>query len=108
MEVNNINIIFEKFIQITLIDLYYIKLRKFLKTCFLIKRINSCHISNLLIIIIVFIASINLKFQTFTFINNKKIHDQIAISYLDYQKTINFIIYNHYWPRLKKIIKYYI
>ena len=50
MEVNHTNIISEKVIQVNLLDLYCIKIRKILKTGSLsTKEINPCHISNLLI-----------------------------------------------------------
>lgn len=35
-------------------------------------------------------------------------HDQITIGYPDDQKTINLIVWNYYWPGLKKMVRYYI
>ena len=85
-------------IQANHVDFYYIKLHKAIKTSLLIESIIIHHFSDLSIDTNDYIC----QFNRLWVLNNlqviliRDVHDQIAIRYLDYQKTISFITYNYY------------
>ena len=88
----------------------YTKLRKSIRTSFFIKSINICHLSDL------FVDTENCicRFDRLWVPDNlqltviRNVYDQIATGHPGYQKTINFIAQNYYWPGLKKMVWRYI
>lgn len=93
-----------------MIDFYYSKLRKLRKTSFSIKDINTCYLLHLFVNTKNFIY----QFDCFRALNNlqliviSNVYNYIAIEHLYYQKIINLIVQNYYWPKLKKIVQRYI
>ena len=88
----------EKVIQVNLSDSYYIKLCKTISSYSPIENINICHFSDLFIDIKGYIRQFN-RFWVLDYLQLiiiREIHDQIAIGYLGYQKTMSFIIQNYY------------
>lgn len=95
-------------IQKNLIDFYFIKLYKAIRTSSLIEGITTYYLSGWSIDINNYIY----QFTHFRVLDNlkfliiKDMYDQIAISHLSYQKILSLIIWNYYWQRLKKMVKY--
>ena len=93
-------------IQANLVDFYGTKLCKTIKTSFSIEGINTRYLSNLLIDTKDCIC----QFNRFWVPDNlqltviRDVHDQIATRHPSYQKTINLVTRNDYWPGLKKIV----
>lgn len=83
----------EKVIKANLVEFYYIKLCKTIRTSFFVEDINSCHFSDLLVDIKNDIRQFNclqiLDNLSLTMIRD--MHNQIAKEDLDYQKIISFI-----------------
>ncbi len=96
----------EKVIQTNLVDPYYTKLRKSIRTRSSIEGINTRHLSDL------FVDTKNCirRFDRLWVPDNlqltviRDVHDQMATEHPGYQKTISLIARNYYWPGLKKMV----
>ena len=97
-------------IQANLVDLYFTKLRKTIRTSSSIEGINNRHLSDLFIHTKDCIRLFNRLWvlDNLQLMVIRDVHDQIAIGHPGYQKTISFISRNYYWAGLKKMVQRYI
>ena len=96
----------ERMIQANLVDPYYTKLRKTIRTSSSIEGINTRHLSDLFIDTKDCIRQFNRLWvpDNLQLTVIRDVHDQIATGHPDYQKTISLIFRNYYWPGLKKMV----
>ena len=96
----------ERVIQANLVDPYCTKLRESIRTSSSIEGINTRHLSDLFVDTKNYIR----RFDRLWVPDNlqltviRDVHDQIAIGYSGYQKTISLIAWNYYWPGFKKMV----
>ena len=100
----------ERVIQANLVNSYYTKLRKIIRTSSSIEGINTRHLLDLFIDTKDCIRQFNRLWvpDNLQLMVIRDMHNHMASGHPGYQKTISPTAWNYYWLGLKKIVQYYI